>query len=88
MQGHRGFKKQSILVPAEARRLLGSLSKQALFDMCAGLAALGTNESEEEVTTKMCREAALILEMRGDRIPAGVKEAAQRTIDSDPREDW
>ena len=77
------FKKPSILVPHEARKLLGSLSKQALFDMCAGLALLGTNETPEEITAKMCREAGIVLEMRGDRIPTGVREAATRHIDSD-----
>ena len=81
-----GPKKRTIFVPAQARELLHAVSKAALFDMVAGLAQLGTDESEEQITTNMCREAVIVLRERGDTLPPGVAECAKCPIDSDPSE--
>jgi len=78
----RSFK-QPQRVPPEAYRLLYKISKAALWDMVSGLALLGTNETPEEVTARICREAVNALESRGDHVPIGVREVAGRHIDSD-----
>lgn len=82
-----GLRRPTQYVPREARDLLGGLSKAAIFDMAAGLALIGTDESEAEITAHLCREAVIVCRNRGDRLPSGVAEAAARRIDSDPPAD-
>lgn len=76
--------KRTLFVPTEAFRLLSSLSKNTLFDMAASLAVIGTDESAEQITARLCREAVIICRNRGDRITPAIKAAALRRIDSDP----
>jgi len=77
-------KKPPMFASDAAVAMLNQLSKAALLDTCWCLAQLGTDESEEQIITKLAREIETIAVHRGDRLPDGAAEAAQRLIDSDP----
>jgi hypothetical protein len=51
------IKKRTAFCAPLAKELLMSLSKAALADMCSNLALLGTNETDDEVLTRLAREA-------------------------------
>ena len=76
-------KKPSAWAHPDFARLADRLSKAALVDICWGLSQLGTDESTEQIVTKFCREACLILPDRGDSVPREMKELAARPLDSD-----
>jgi hypothetical protein len=76
-------KKPAVWAAPEFSRLASLLSKRALIDICWGLSQLGTDESTEQIITKFCREAVIILPERGDWVPSEIRELAARHIDSD-----
>jgi len=78
-------KKGPVYVPRESAKLLDQLSKAALMDIAWNLALLGTDETQEEVLTRVAREAVIVAEGRGDRLPKEFASLAERRIDSDPR---
>ena len=80
-----GLGKKPVLIASDdVRRLLDQLSKAALIDMCWCLAGLGTNESADQILTKLAREVLLVTDARHDATPQVATVLAQRRIDSDP----
>lgn len=80
------MKKTTLFASLEARKLFGQLSKAALLDMCYTLSQLDTNESDEQIITKMAREALIVLGERQDRIPTVFWSLAKRKIDGEDDE--
>src|SRR5262245_55024754 len=77
-------KKQNRMASDRFTILLGECSKVALIDALWCACQLGTDESEQEITAPAARNVVIALELRGDRIPKGMREAASVHIDSDP----
>lgn len=76
--------RRTVFVPENARLLLSRLSKFDLLDIAWNLALLGTNETPEEILTKIAREAEIVCQARGSRLPKELRAFATNPLTEDP----
>ena len=78
-----GLKKRAVMSSREFSRLFSQISKQALVDTLWCACQLGTDESDEQITTQAARNAQIALAHRGDRVPREIAALSNLPVDSD-----
>jgi hypothetical protein len=76
-------KKPAVMASPEFAAMFNQLSKQALIDSLWCACQLGTDETNQQITTQAARNAKYALHARGDRMPADIVAQAERAIESD-----
>ncbi len=76
-------KKPPMMAPDSFARMCEQWSKAALIDVLFCACQLGTDESLDQIATQAARNAVIVCDYRQDRVPASLRECAERRIDSD-----
>lgn len=72
-----------LMAPESFAQMFAQVSKAALIDALWCASQLGTNETEEEITTKAAREVRIALQNRGDVTSRAINAAAEAPLESD-----